>query len=313
MNNNYIENFNKIFEEKCNVKYLPSILPAVDKIIVIGDIHGDFTKLKKILKKTKIIDNNNNWVGKDTVIVQVGDQIDSCRNAPYCHLMGMVKDDKAEDITILEFMTELHEKAQEHGGAVYSLLGNHEIMNVNGDFSYVSYENIKEFGDSEKRREAFKPGNKIASFLACTRKTALIIGSNLFVHAGIIPKLLDRYNIEDINKILSLFLLDELHAPDVFKDIFINGKHSPLWTRVFGENMNKEQCKLYLQPLKSYNVGKIFVGHTPQIEDGINSICNEQIWRTDVGTSKAFDEFKTKETIQVLEIKYDSKIKIINI
>lgn len=311
---NYIKDFNKIFEERCNIKYIPSILPSVDRIIVIGDIHGDFTKLKKILIKTKVMNNKNDWIGGDTVIVQVGDQIDSCRNAPYCHLMGSVKNDKAEDIKILEFMTELHEKAQEEGGAVYSLLGNHEIMNVNGDFSYVSYENIMEFGNAENRRDAFKPGNKIASFLACTRKTALIIGSNLFVHAGIIPQLLNRYNIEDMNKILSLFLLDELHAPDHFKDIFINGKHSPLWTRVFGDlNMDKQQCEKYLQPLQSYNVGKIYVGHTPQIEEGINSICDGRIWRTDIGASKAFDDFKINNKIQVLEILNDSNINIIKI
>ena len=32
-----------------------------------------------------------------------------------------------------------------------------------------------------------------------------------------------------------------------------------------------------------------YVGHTPQINKGINSICNGKLWYTDVGVSKAFD------------------------
>ena len=42
-------------------------------------------------------------------------------------------------------MTALHSKAQQHDGAVYSLMGNHELLNVMGDMTYVSHENIKEF------------------------------------------------------------------------------------------------------------------------------------------------------------------------
>ena len=40
----------------------------------------------------------------------------------------------------------------------------------------------------ENRIKYFKPGNKLSNFLACTRKMILIIGDNLFVHAGLIKK-----------------------------------------------------------------------------------------------------------------------------
>ena len=35
----------------------------------------------------------------------------------------------------------------------------------------------------------------------------------------------------------------------------------------------------------------MFIGHTPQISKGINSACNDKLWFTDVGLSKAFDKF----------------------
>ena len=37
---------------------------------------------------------------------------------------------------------------------------------------------------------------KYAKFLACTRQTALIIGSNLFVHAAIVPDLAKEYKVK---------------------------------------------------------------------------------------------------------------------
>jgi hypothetical protein len=328
-----IEEFNKIYKEKCSkYTYYPSILPAVDRIIVIGDIHGDMKMLIKCLKIGKLIDDNNNWIGNDTVIVQVGDQIDSCRyngtddcNQPDTYTPN---NDHPEDINILHFMTKLHKNAMKDGGAVYSLMGNHEFMNVLGDMSYVSHNNIKDFTNYkttngniimdglEARKYAFSPGNDLANFLACTRKMALIIGSNLFVHAGIIPQMINKYKIDDMNKILTLFLLNEIKQPDVFTDLFISGNTSPMWTRMFGFKI--DNCIDVIQPLKDvYNVNKIYVGHTPQLKSGISSQCNESVWMTDVGMSKAFDKTnKTSKTnkhnihrnAQVLEIINDGEI-----
>lgn len=324
--NDFIKNFNKIYKDTCKNSYLPSILPATRRIIVIGDIHGDMSMLLKCLKIAKLIDNNNasdyKWIGKDTVVVQVGDQIDSCRfnGRDNCNDPNKYVLDKPDDINILYFMTKLHNKASKKGGAVYSLMGNHEFMNVIGDLSYVSHNNIRQFDNynhngtiiedgHHARKIAFEPGNKISNFLACSRKMALIIGSNLFVHAGIIPEMIAKYKIDDMNKILILFLLNELKHPEIFKDLFISGKTSPFWTRLFGTNI--DNCVEVLQPLKDiYNVNRIYVGHTPQLKTGITSQCNNNVWMTDVGMSKAFDSFSPHNIhrhAQVLEILNDGE------
>lgn len=322
----FLNSFNTIYEEKCKTKYLPSTLPPVNRILVLGDIHGDFTMLIHLLRKGKVINKKNEWTGKDTVIVQVGDQIDSCRpNRPGdCLLKNYTKNDKAEDVKILKFMTELHSKAEKYGGAVYSLVGNHELMNVDGDMNYVSYENMKEFGGEYGRQMAFKPGNEMANYLACTRKMALIIGSNIFVHGGFEPELVSRYNIDDINKLMALYLLDELKNPQNFREDFMIKSNSPLWTRTFGNiNMSNSECERLMRPLQDvYKVGRIYVGHTPQLETGINNVCDGRVWRTDVGVSNAFDnvdpmiEMKGVKTKyrkgQLLEILNDDNINIIS-
>lgn len=339
----YISNFNNIWEEKCvNYSKLPNVLPATDRIIVIGDIHGDMDVLLDCLKKAKVINknitrktmNDIEWIGGDTVIVQVGDQIDSCRfdGINSCNDPNNYKVDEADDITVLFFMTTLHTIAQKHGGAVYSLMGNHELMNVRGEMSYVSHSNSTKYNYKkldgtmmyglEARKHLFSPGNEIANFLACTRNIALIIGNNLFVHAGIVPHITKKYNISDINILLKLLLFDELKNPQIFDDIFMSKKVSPLWTRVFGNiRTTEDKCDELMEPLGSiYKVGKIYVGHTPQLKTGIVSGCKDRVWLTDAGMPSAFNKFddeyintdgkstSVSRQAQVLEILKDGDI-----
>jgi hypothetical protein len=313
---------NNLWESKCK-KYskLPSTLPPVDRIIVIGDIHGDFEQLINCLTIGKVINKEGKWIGKDTIVVQVGDQIDSYRPNGKDN-NNNIKNDTPDDYKILKFMTKLHKKSQKYGGAVYSLLGNHELLNVMGDMTYVSKKNIEEFRNYnnienplEARKYAFAPGNDIANFLGCTRQMALIIGSNLFVHAGIVPEIIKKYNVNDLNTILSLYLFNELNNPQEFHDLFMSSTLSPLWNRVFGTlNQSIENCENIMKPLEEvYKVGKIYVGHTPQVNKGIHSSCNNKIWKVDNGVSKAFDSFdnfkkpKTRYA-QVLEILNDGEI-----
>jgi hypothetical protein len=358
---NKMYNFKEIWNKTCskyNIKEQPHILPAVERIIVIGDIHGDIDMTVNTLKVAKLIKkkyhkyNSENlvndvlnkdlkiWDGGETVVVQVGDQIDRCRfkDIP-CSKKEATQHDEGNDWKILQFFTKLHLQAQEDGGAIYSLMGNHELMNVNSDMRYVSYEGLKEFDNyqhedkkfangEEARKWAFKPGNPVSEFLACTRQMSIIIGSNLFVHAGIVPEISNKYKIKDMNRLMSMYLLDKLDKSEYY-DIFESAKTSPLWNRVYG-NMGiyeqEHECESLLQPLEEiYNVDKIFVGHTPIMKKGITNVCDKRVWLTDYGASKAFDKFddifnsskyKTKyrsntRNVHVLEIINDKKMNII--
>ena len=69
-----------IYQQTCkDFNKLPSILPPVKRIIVLGDLHGDWKLTIESLKIAKLINTKLNWVGGDTIVVQLGDQIDSCR------------------------------------------------------------------------------------------------------------------------------------------------------------------------------------------------------------------------------------------
>jgi hypothetical protein len=138
-------------------------------------------------------------------------------------------------------------------------------MNVQNDLRYVSYKGIRQFdntqiGDKiikdgeEARGILFSPGNKYAEFLACTRQVMLIIGSNIFIHGGILPILVKKYSIQNINKIMTLYLLDKIkNNNEIYKDIFHSQDYSPLWTRLQSMMViqnNDNLCKDMLSPLQ---------------------------------------------------------------
>ncbi|MDH5581533.1 MAG: metallophosphoesterase, partial [Bdellovibrionales bacterium] len=97
------------------------LLSSAKNIVALGDLHGDLHATVEVLKKASIIDENQNWIGKDTILVQTGDQIDR----------------GAYDKEIIDLFEKLAQQASLEGGEVHSLIGNHEAMNVYGNFKYV--------------------------------------------------------------------------------------------------------------------------------------------------------------------------------
>ncbi|XP_065049117.1 shewanella-like protein phosphatase 1 isoform X2 [Musa acuminata AAA Group] len=89
----------------------------------VGDLHGDLSKTRRALEMAGVLssDGQDLWIGGETVLVQVGDILD-----------------RGEDeIAILSLLRSLDIQAKSTGGAVFQVNGNHETMNVEGDFRYV--------------------------------------------------------------------------------------------------------------------------------------------------------------------------------
>lgn len=322
-NKNEFKYFDEIeFKKKCpDFKYQPVILEKKNRIIAIGDLHGDYERTIDSLILAKVMDKQNNWIGGDTVVVQVGDQIDRCRPFDYkCNHSSATINDEDSDIKILKLFNNLHKQAIKKNGAVISLLGNHELMNVLGNLNYVSYLGLESFKDyvdpnnpnlkfnsgKDGRKYAFSVGNEYAKLLACSRVPSVIIGEYLFVHAGIVPEFLDKahiYDKEDLYKInlgLRSWLLGIIDKNYV-SHIVDSFEYSMFWNRVLGaipSNIpvkNSKICRNYLKKvLNILKVGKMIIGHTPQFfmnKDGINQTCDGKLWRIDVGISDAFSKF----------------------
>ena len=89
---------------------------GVEKIVAVGDIHGDYKAFTKILKGTGLIDRKLHWTGGKTHLVQIGDVLD--------------RGDYAKEI--FDLMMKLEKEAEEAGGKLHMLIGNHEELNITG-------------------------------------------------------------------------------------------------------------------------------------------------------------------------------------
>ena len=124
--------------------------PNCDRLVIIGDIHGDIKRLKTILIDAKIINNNIEWIAEppNTVVVQMGDQVDSLNRDE-----SIAEWEVLDDVEVIYFTNLLDKFAQSKGGRFISIIGNHEFMNVIGNYSYVSNKSMA--NNENKRRDLF--------------------------------------------------------------------------------------------------------------------------------------------------------------
>ncbi len=103
---------------------------GVERIVAVGDLHGDYDAFIYILKVNKIIDEENHWIAGKTHLVQIGDIFDRGTQAK----------------RILDFLMILEKEAEVAGGKVHALIGNHEFMNIAGiAFEYRGYISLEQF------------------------------------------------------------------------------------------------------------------------------------------------------------------------
>ena len=153
----------------------PSELP--EKIVAVGDIHGDLEALFSVLFKSGIIDINGRWIAVNTFLVQTGDIFDKGRLKPPLNSVGIPQNDFnygreivpydiidkhghvqtisdltgqhnfefgeiGDELVILKFLTDLHVQATESGdkfgnSRVLLCTGNHEFINTS-PYEYFS-------------------------------------------------------------------------------------------------------------------------------------------------------------------------------
>ncbi len=263
-----------------------------ERLVAIGDLHGDLQATRRTLRLAGAVDSTDRWIGGRLVIVQTGDILDR----------------GGDEREILALMDRLSIEAEQAGGAIHLLNGNHELMNAYFDFRYVTDSGFRAFADEadpgvtlpEKvtaeqrgRALAFRPGGPIATTLA-GRKTMLVIDGTAFVHGGILPEHARR-GLDEMNGEVSAWLKGAAPQPE-----WIRGDSSPVWSRLYSKEPDTRACETAREALRILGVRRMVVGHTVHHE-GITPHCDGAIWAIDVGMSSYY-----RGPTQVLEIRGDS-------
>ncbi|OWM67881.1 shewanella-like protein phosphatase 2 [Punica granatum] len=304
--------------------------PVPDRLIAIGDLHGDLQKSREAFTLAGLIDGNGNWIGGSTTVVQIGDVLD---RGP-------------EELKILYFLEKLKQEAAKSGGKLITMNGNHEIMNVEGDFRFVTKKGLEEFRnwadwftignqmkglckELEKPKDPFsgipavfpgikeefvdgfrariaalKPNGPIASRFLSPNLTVLVVGESVFVHGGLLAEHVN-YGLERINEEVRDWING---LKGRFSPSYVRGRNSLVWLRKFSDEVAKNcDCSALEHTLATIPGAKrMIMGHTIQ-EAGINGACNNRAIRIDVGMSKGC----TNGLPEVLEITKNSEVRVL--
>ncbi len=272
--------------------------PAAERLVAIGDLHGDYNAFHSLLRRLGLIGLFDEWTGQRTVLVQVGDQ----------------QDRGDGERAIYRLLYRLQDEAASQGGAVFVILGNHDLLNSQLDFRYVSLGGFMDFlkppvpqpservpdwarriidtlpNGAKPRAWAVAPGGELSVKMAERQHVAVIVGDTLFVHGGIsLQHLNGGVGLEELSRI-NEDTRRFLHGYTNTMPIVLQGPDSIVWMRSYSNGElapDGQECKLLYATLKELGVSRMVVGHTVQM-GGINSRCGSKIWRVDVGLSAAY-------------------------
>lgn len=144
----------------------PSQIPLNQELVVLGDIHGEILGLIENLLNAGLIDSEGNWAQKESIFVQLGDVIDR----------GYASE------AAWNYLAKLQAQAEEGKGEVVRLIGNHELMVLEGFYHLANRVIIDPPQFALKVKEEIKLGKV---------KLAYTDGKRLFVHAGLRSKMRD--------------------------------------------------------------------------------------------------------------------------
>ena len=107
------------------------------RVVVFADVHGAYADWTTLLQEVGVLDADLNWSGGNTHLVSLGDLVDRGPGSR----------------AVVELLMKLDRQAEQAGGAVHMVLGNHEVMLMTGDVRYVSAPEFAAFAGDESQAD----------------------------------------------------------------------------------------------------------------------------------------------------------------
>ncbi len=296
---------------------------AAQRIVAVGDLHGDFSAWTDIARDAAVEDLGGHWSGGTAILIQLGD----------------ITDRGPDSAKIIANLQQLQREAPRAGGKVIVVLGNHEAMNATGDLRYVSAGEYAAFATAQSAalRDRYYAANRGRieaaardsdrglspaaihdRFLASTplgwvehqkawaptgelgrwaRSNPAIVKLNgtLFVHGGISAEL-SKIPLEEVNRKVaaamakadggpSSILFDPL-GPLWYRGLVARDADAQAARAAAGSPAQNPELELKTA-LSAYGAKRMVVAHTPNLS-GILIIDNGLLARIDTGNSRYY-------------------------
>lgn len=253
---------------------LNSSFELPSNIFVLSDIEGNFDALRNLLWHNGVMNSQYEWTFGQGHLVVLGDIMDRGLEVTQC----------------LWLLYHLELQAELLGGKVHLVLGNHEVMNLNGAYAYVRnqyLENAKLY--QWEYKEWYSDSTVLGHWLG-HKKMLLKLGPFLFAHGGVSPDITDfTIDLDSLNILFSKYVrqseLAEKSQDRLTKWCFDTEK-SPFWFRGYvDENVSKVELQRVLQ---YFRVKTMVVGHT--VVDRVGSLYDGGIIAIDTRHAKGVQE-----------------------
>jgi hypothetical protein len=225
----------------------PSDWKKPARIFALSDIEGEFENFRDLLIAGGVMDSLYHWTFATGHLVICGDLFDR----------GM------DVFPELWLLYKLEDEAKPAGGYVHTILGNHDIMNLSGDFRYVQpkyIEHAKAMGLNYK--DLLSKSTELGQWLR-SKNIIERVGNNLCLHGGISPLVLSKQvRLADINTRCRPYyensdILDSMRS---YLSVYF-GDEAPFWYRGYFREP-RATTGMIDSTLSFFDCYRIIVGHT---------------------------------------------------
>lgn len=223
------------------------------KVAAASDFHGQYDLMKTLLTHNSIINKKGDWAFGNGHFVITGDVFD-----------------RGEKVTeILWFLYELEKQAELAGGKLHLLLGNHEVMILNGDLRYLHPKYVETARLLEQPFEQLYGKNTLLGKWLRSKSVLVKVNNMLFAHGGFHPSLAEeKRSLADVNQVFKNNLVKgELTQPRTGWGKFLHKTNGPIWYRGYfnanDEDKGASSAEINLL-LNHFDIDHLVVGHTSQ-------------------------------------------------
>lgn len=232
-------------------------------VFAIGDLKADVENAKKIFQLAGIIDEEDNWLQKDIIVVQVGDLID--------------QEYPSDDL--LKWLKYLEQEAKRNNSKLYLLLGDKDVDLLQNKYS-LNLDRRNKNKASEKNEQTIIRPTGIRKEWLLQHDSIIIEEGNLFSHGGLSVSQVD--DPEELSKKIRQAMKTKQISPLLQEKGPL--KHQDYWTEP-----EDKACFEVDVVLSQTNSSRLITSHPTQTDGKIKIRCNGRLINIDTGISQYYE------------------------